>query len=108
MIDGGTVVAAGLLANGASEPTFADARWADQSQIVVGVDPLAFGELLEQGAVVDVLLLSPNDSSAGRVGGALWRRLPIELVVEDGFDRAEAFAPISMVRSAAASTRSGP
>ena len=51
MIDDGTVVAAGLLANGASEPTFADARWADQSQIVAGVDPLAFGELLEQGAV---------------------------------------------------------
>ncbi len=51
MIDDGAIVAAGLLANGASEPTFADARWADQGQIVVGVDPLAFGELLEQGAV---------------------------------------------------------
>ena len=45
MIDDGTVIAAGLLASGASEPTFADARWADQSQIVAGVDPLAFGEL---------------------------------------------------------------
>ena len=51
MIDDGTIVAAGLLADGASEPTFADARWADESQIVVGVDPLAFGEFLEQGAV---------------------------------------------------------
>jgi len=64
MIDDGTVVAAGLLANGASEPTFADARWADQSQIVAGVDPLAFGELLEQGAVEPQGCLVLNKSNA--------------------------------------------
>ena len=40
MVDDGTVVAAGLLTDGADEPAFAHAGWADQGQIVVGVDPL--------------------------------------------------------------------
>jgi hypothetical protein len=51
MIEDGAIVAAGFLANGAGEPAFADAGWADQSQIVVGLDPFALRELLEQGAV---------------------------------------------------------
>jgi hypothetical protein len=33
------------------QPTFADAGWTDQRQIVVGADPFALDKLLEQGAV---------------------------------------------------------
>jgi len=51
MIEDGAIVAAGFLADGAGEPTLADARRADQGQIVVSVDPFALLELLEQGAV---------------------------------------------------------
>src|ERR1700689_2815971 len=51
MIEDGAIVAAGFLADGASQPTLADAGGADQSQIVVGVDPFALRELLEQGAI---------------------------------------------------------
>ena len=62
MIEDGAIVAAGFLADGASQPALADAGWADQGQIVVGVDPVALRELLKQGvikpsggAIVDVL-----------------------------------------------------
>ena len=48
MIEDGAVVAAGFLADGASEPALADAGWADQGQIVVGVDPVALRELLNR------------------------------------------------------------
>jgi len=58
MIEDGSIVAAGFLADGASQPAFADAGWADQGQIVVGVDAVALGELLEQGAITPV---SQND-----------------------------------------------
>ena len=51
MIEDGAIVAAGFLADGAGQPAFADAGWADQGEIVVGVDPFALGELLEQGAI---------------------------------------------------------
>ena len=51
MIEDGAIVAAGFVADGASQPAFADAGWADQGQIVVGVDPVPLGELLEQGAI---------------------------------------------------------
>ena len=51
VIEHGPIVAAGFMADGASQPAFADAGWADQGQIVVGVDPIALGELLEQGAI---------------------------------------------------------
>ena len=51
MIEDGAIVAAGFLADGAGQPALADAGRADQGQIVVGVDPFALGELLEQGAV---------------------------------------------------------
>ena len=33
------------------QPTFTDAGWTDQRQIVVGADPFALDEFLEQGAV---------------------------------------------------------
>jgi hypothetical protein len=62
MIEDGAIVAAGLLADGAGQPALADAGWADQSEVVVGVDPFTLRELLEQdavqtadGAIVDVL-----------------------------------------------------
>ena len=62
MIENGSIVATGLLADGASEPALADAGWANQGQIVVSVDPFPVRELLEQdavqtadGAIVDVL-----------------------------------------------------
>src|SRR4029078_4316717 len=55
-------VAARLAAEGASQPAFADAGRAAQDQIVVRIDPLAAGELVEQsaietarGAAIDVL-----------------------------------------------------
>src|SRR5271168_301277 len=51
MIEDGAIVAAGLLTDGAGEPTFAHARRADQGEIVVGLDPFALRELLKQGAV---------------------------------------------------------
>jgi hypothetical protein len=50
-IEDGSIVATGLLADGAGEPALADAGWADKGQIVVGVDPFALRELQEQGAV---------------------------------------------------------
>jgi hypothetical protein len=40
-----------ILAAGASQPAFADAGWTDPGEIVVGVDPFALRELLEQGAI---------------------------------------------------------
>ena len=62
MIEDGAIVAAGSVADGAGQPALADAGRTDQDQIVVGVDPVALGEPLEQraiepsrGAVVDVL-----------------------------------------------------
>ena len=51
MIEDGSIVAAGFLANGASQPALANAGRTDQGEIVVGVDPIALGELLEQGAI---------------------------------------------------------
>ena len=51
MIEDGAIVAAGFLADGTGQPALADAGRAGQGQIVVGVDPFALGELLEQGAV---------------------------------------------------------
>ena len=33
------------------QPALADAGWADERQIVVGIDPFALCQLLEQGAV---------------------------------------------------------
>jgi hypothetical protein len=73
MIEDGAIVAAGFLADGASQPALADAGWADQGQIVVGVDPI----------------LPPRASGTGRdrahgqrdsrhprrsPAGAVWRR----------------------------------
>jgi hypothetical protein len=60
------------VAERASNPTFADAGWADDEQILVPCDPLAGNEFLEQrpveaarGFVVDVL----DDSGLAQVGG---------------------------------------
>ena len=39
------------MAERASQPTLADAGRTEEREIIVGVDPFAFGELLEQGAV---------------------------------------------------------
>ena len=62
LVEHRAVVAAGLVAEGAGKPTFADAGRAAQDQIVVGIDPFAVGELVEQraietarGAVIDIL-----------------------------------------------------
>lgn len=51
MIDDGAIVATGLVAERRSQPTFPDAGRPDEGQIVVGFDPLALDELLEQRAV---------------------------------------------------------
>jgi hypothetical protein len=62
VIEDRAIVAAGSVADGAGEPALADAGRADEGEIVVGVDPFAGRELLEQraiepsgGAIVDVL-----------------------------------------------------
>ena len=62
LIEDRAVVAAGLVAEGTGKPAFADAGRPAQDQIVVRVDPLAGGELVEQraieaarGSVIDVL-----------------------------------------------------
>ncbi|BAC45289.1 blr0024 [Bradyrhizobium diazoefficiens USDA 110] len=47
----GAVVAAGLVAQGASNPALADAGRADDEQVLMPVDPLAGDELLEQRLV---------------------------------------------------------
>src|SRR5262249_45771777 len=46
-----TIVSAGLLAKGTGKPTFADAAWPAQDQIIVDINPLAIGELAEEGAI---------------------------------------------------------
>jgi hypothetical protein len=51
VIENRAIVAAGFVADGAGEPALANAGRTDEDQIVVGVDPGAVGELLEQGAV---------------------------------------------------------
>jgi hypothetical protein len=72
----GTIVATGLVAERASEPAFADAGRAAQDQVLVGVDPAALGEFLEQrpikpagGAVIDILdgglMAQPGTTQAG-------------------------------------------
>jgi hypothetical protein len=80
MIEDGAIVAAGFVADGASEPAFADAGRADEGEIVVGVDPFALRERLEQGAVqpsggaiIDVLdaCLLPQSCGAPPSGQAL-------------------------------------
>jgi hypothetical protein len=62
LIKNRTVVAAGRVAEGTGKPTFADAGWPAQDQMVVRIDPLAPDELVEQcaieaarGTVIDVL-----------------------------------------------------
>jgi len=51
MIENGSIVATGLMADGAGQPALADAGRAYQGQIVVSVDPFTLRKLLEQGAV---------------------------------------------------------
>src|ERR1700757_5043561 len=51
LIENRAVIAAGLVTQGTSKPRFAHAGRPAQNQIVVRVDPLAIGELVEQGAV---------------------------------------------------------
>lgn len=51
LIQNRTVVAAGLVTERTSKPTFADAGWPAQDQIVVRVDPFAGSEFMEQRAI---------------------------------------------------------
>ncbi len=51
LIEDRAVVATRLVAERRGQPTLADAGWADERQIVVGVDPFALCQFLEQGAV---------------------------------------------------------
>jgi hypothetical protein len=77
LIENGSVVAASPMAERASKPAFADAGRAAQDDVVVGIDPTALGQLLEQGAIetaggtiVDVfdgsLVAKPCISEPGR------------------------------------------
>src|SRR4029077_17950421 len=51
LIENRAVIAAGLVTQGTSKPRFAHAGRPAQDQIVVRVDPLAIGELVEESAV---------------------------------------------------------
>ena len=51
MVEDGAVVAAGLVAERAGDPALADAGRAGDEQVLVPLDPVAGGELLEQRAV---------------------------------------------------------
>ena len=51
LIEDGAIVAAGLVAEGQASQLLPTPVGPHRSQIVVGVDPFALGELLEQGAV---------------------------------------------------------
>ena len=73
LIEHRAVVAAGLVAEGTSKPTFADASWAAQDQIVVRVDPFAAGELVEQGAI-ETARRHGNRHLRRRHGGAVGHR----------------------------------
>ena len=51
MIENRAIIATGSVADGAGEPALAHAGRSDQGEIVVGVDPFACRELLEEGAI---------------------------------------------------------
>ena len=90
MIENRAVVATGSVADGAGEPTLAHASGADEGEIVVGVDPFACRELLEEraveppgGAIVDVFdagLLAELRRAQPRLQALVPapRRLPVE------------------------------
>ena len=47
LIEHRAIVAAGLVTESTGKPTFADAAWPAQDEIVVRIDPLAVRELVE-------------------------------------------------------------
>src|ERR1700712_3102325 len=51
LVEDGSIVTAGFMAERGCQPTFPDAGRPDQRQIVVSVDPRALDQFLEQGAV---------------------------------------------------------
>ena len=51
LIENRLVVPACLVTQRGGEPAFANAGWPHEDQIVVPLDPVALGQLLEQGAV---------------------------------------------------------
>ena len=51
MVEDGTVVAAGLVAERTGDPTLADAGRPGNEQILLAPDPIAIDELGEEGAV---------------------------------------------------------
>jgi hypothetical protein len=51
MIENRAIVAAGFVADGASEPTLADAGQPGHQKVFGVIDPFAFGKLLEERAV---------------------------------------------------------
>src|SRR3981189_2025526 len=51
LVDDRPIVATGFVAKRGGQPTFADTCRTDEDQIVVGVDPLALDQLLEQRGV---------------------------------------------------------
>ena len=63
VIEHGTIVAACLLADGASEPTLAHAARTDESEIIVGVDPLTVGAWTATAALRSPPAGEPRGSS---------------------------------------------
>lgn len=62
LVEHRSVIPAGLVAEGTGQPTLADAGWSANDQTVVGVDPIADDEFLEEraieaagGAIIDIL-----------------------------------------------------
>ena len=72
LIEDRPIVAAGLVAERRGQPTLADAGRADQRQIVVGVDPVALDQLLEQRAI-ETARDCDNRRLRRRPAGAIWR-----------------------------------
>ena len=82
VIEHRAVIAAGLVAERRSQPTFPDAGRPDEGQIVVRLDPLALDELLEKGAVETARAAVIDVFDAGllpQFGVAQSRRKPLVL-----------------------------
>jgi hypothetical protein len=51
LVEDRAIIPASLVAEGGSQPALSDSGWAADGQVVVRIDPLTLGELLEQGAI---------------------------------------------------------
>jgi hypothetical protein len=69
VIEHRAIIATGLVAERRRQPTFPDAGRPDEGEIVVGVDPFALDELLEEGAIETTPRATP--ATPGRSAAAI-------------------------------------